>query len=69
MIFDRTLVGFRKDLLYRSLSYIVNMIISGFTLINDFHYISFFGSKASDMAFNRTPNRIYKNTRNDYVEL
>ena len=42
MTFDRTPVRFRRDSLYRSLSYAVNMIISGSTLAGDLHYISFF---------------------------
>ena len=69
MIFDRILIRFRKDLLYRSLFYIVNMIISGFTLADDFYYINFFEGKASDIAFDRTPNRIYKDIRNNYIKL
>ena len=61
MIFDRILVRFRKDLSYRSLFYVVNIIISGSTSTGDFHYISFFGGEASDMAFDKIPSRIYKN--------
>ena len=69
MIFDRTLVRFRKDLLYKSLFYIISIIISGSTLADDFHYISFFGGKAFDIIFDKTPSRIYKDIRNNYVEL
>ena len=69
MIFDKTFIRFRKDLLYKSLFYIINMIISGLILADDFYYISFFGGKTSDMVFDKTPNRIYKDTRSDYIEL
>ena len=69
MIFDRILIRFRRDLLYRSLSYIVNIIISGSTLVGDLYYISFFENKASDITFDKTPNRIYKNIRSNYTEL
>ena len=43
--------------------------MSGFILVGDLYYISFFGGKTFDMAFDRIPNRIYKDIRNDYVEL
>ena len=69
MIFDRILVRFRKDLLYKSLFYIINMIISGFILVSDFYYISFFKNKISDIIFDKTPSRIYKDTRNNYIKL
>ena len=69
MIFDRTLVRFGKNLLYKSLFYIINIIISGSTLISDLYYISFFENKASDIIFGKIPSRIYKDIRNDYVEL
>ena len=69
MIFDRILVRFRKILLYKSLFYVVNIIISSSTLIGDFHYISFFGGKASDIIFNKIPSRIYKDIRSNYIEL
>ena len=42
MIFDRTPVRFRKDLLYKSQFYVVNITMSGSILINNLHYISFF---------------------------
>ena len=45
------------------------MIISGSILVDDFHYISFFGSKVSDIVFDRTPSRIYKDIRNNYIKL
>ena len=69
MIFDKILIRFRKDLLYKSLSYIINKIISGFILVNDFYYISFFGGKISDIIFDRIPSRIYKNIRGNYIKL
>ena len=69
MIFDRTLIRFRRDLLYKSLSYIINIIISGFILINDFYYISFFGNKTFDIVYGRILNRIYKDIRNNYIEF
>ena len=69
MIFDRILIRFRRNLLYKSLFYIINVIISGSILINDFYYISFFGNKASDIAFNKILSRIYKNIRNNYIKL
>ena len=69
MIFDKILVRFSKDLLYKSLFYVVNIIISGSTLVSDFYYISFFENKASDIIFDKTSNRIYKDARNNYIEL
>ena len=69
MIFDKTLVRFRKDLLYKSLFYIVNIIISGFILVSDFYYISFFENKVFNIIFDKTPSRIYKDIRNNYAEL
>ena len=69
MTFDKTPVRFRRDLPHRSLSYVVSMTMSGSTLAGDLHYISFFGGEASDMAFGKTPSRIYKDARNDCVEL
>ena len=69
MIFDKTLIRFRRDLLYRSLFYIINIIISGFTLISDFYYISFFESKVFDIIFDKIPNYIYKDVRNNYINF
>ena len=69
MIFDRILIRFRKDLLYKSLFYIINIIISGFILAGDFHYINFFENKVFDIIFDKIPSRIYKNIRNNYIEL
>ena len=69
MIFDRTPVRFRKNSLYKSLSYIVNITLSESILVGDLHCISFFGDEASDIVFDKTPNRIYKDARSDCAEL
>ena len=69
MTFDKTLIRFRKDLLYKSLFYIVSILLSGFILIDDFYYISFFGNKAFDIIFDKSPSRIYKDIRSNYIEL
>ena len=45
------------------------MIISGFTLAGDLYYINFFKNKIFDIIFGRTPSRIYKDIRSNYVEL
>ena len=57
MIFDRTLVRFRKDLLYKLQSYVVNMIISGSTLIGNLYCLNFFGGEGVDIAIDKTPIR------------
>ena len=57
MIFDRTLVRFRRDLLYRLQSCVVSVIMSGFTLISNLHCLSFFGGRGIDMAVDRAPIR------------
>ena len=44
-------------------------MISGFILINDLYYISFFGDKTFNIIFDRIPSRIYKNVRSNYAEL
>ena len=69
MIFDRILIRFRRDLLYRSLFCVIKMIMSGFILISDLYYISFFGGGVFDMAFGRIPSRIYKDIRSNYIEF